>query len=90
MTVTGVSVHTSGDPAPPPAPEELADEAPAPIEDWTPGTAALSIPCARCEAKVNDPCTTITGNLADGPHVARWRPLADAFSAGVRDQQARP
>jgi hypothetical protein len=54
------------------------------VDDWTPREAALTIPCARCEAKVGVRCTTITGRPTD-VHMARVQPLTEAYAAGYDD-----
>jgi len=40
-----------------------------------------SIPCARCEAKVNEHCVTVTGKRC-AYHAARVTPLGDAYLQG--------
>lgn len=56
------------------------------MTDWTPREAALTIPCARCEAKVGDPCQTITGRPAE-VHQARVEPLTTAYAVGYREAE---
>lgn len=53
--------------------------------DWTPEKAALNLSCPRCEALPGEPCKTITGHKADGPHASRWEPLATAYGRGYTD-----
>lgn len=47
-------------------------------------TLALTIPCARCEAKVNDRCASITGGKA-GLHAARSEVIYRAYGLGYAD-----
>jgi hypothetical protein len=48
---------------------------------------ALAIPCPRCEAKVNEPCTSITGGKAP-LHTGRTEPLLRAYGFGYADGAA--
>lgn len=49
--------------------------------EWDITTAALTIPCARCEATVGQTCRTITDHPTD-PHACRTGPLQQAFGMG--------
>lgn len=47
----------------------------------------LSIPCARCEAKPGQPCTTVSGKNAGREHSARQDPIWLAYGEGYTDAE---
>lgn len=47
----------------------------------------LSITCQSCGAVAGEPCTTQTGKHTTYPHVARTRPLYEAWSAGYQSAE---
>jgi hypothetical protein len=57
-------------------------------------TDATTIPCARCEATIGEPCKTISGKRATYSHAGRQRPLNEAwregYYEGVRIAVERP